>query len=200
MNRALGVMLKNPIKGLVKTRLAATMGSEKALSVYLTLLQKLAQTVRNTQDVQTYFFHSPEVLDNEDWVPSGVQHKLQTEGDLGDRMRAAMEVILTTHSNALLIGADCPAINSALLHKAFQSLSYADLCLGPTEDGGYYLIGMKKLHQGMFKDIEWSTERVWDQSIDAAARQHLSYALLPELFDIDYEQDWNRWQQQNQSH
>lgn len=199
MSRALGVMLKNPIKGLVKTRLAATVGSEKALSIYLTLLQKLAQTVRNTQNVQTYFFHSPEILENEEWVPQGVHHELQAEGNLGHRMCAAMEVMFRSHSRALLIGADCPAIHPTLFYNAFQCLSYADLCLGPTEDGGYYLIGMKNLHQGMFKDIKWSTEAVWEQSIDAAARHHLSYALLPELFDIDYEQDWNRWQQQNQS-
>ena len=79
------------------------------------------------------------------------------------------------------------------LPAAFLKLDKSDIVLGPAEDGGYYLLGMKKMNTELFEGVSWSTEKVLNETLDKAAGLGLSVAFTPSLFDIDTEEDWTRW-------
>ncbi|MEO7835844.1 MAG: DUF2064 domain-containing protein, partial [Ginsengibacter sp.] len=86
-------------------------------------------------------------------------------------------------------GTDCPGINESILKDAVSNLNDFDIVIGPATDGGYYLLGMKNMHSFLFENIEWSTNKVLQQTINLSNLHKLSYFLLPELSDVDEEKD-----------
>jgi glycosyltransferase A (GT-A) superfamily protein (DUF2064 family) len=94
----------------------------------------------------------------------------------------------------LIIGTDCPVLSPGHLQAAARSLTDHDACLIPAEDGGYVLLGLRKLIPEVFAHIEWSTERVLAQTQSQLAVANASLAQLPMLWDVDEPQDWQRWQ------
>jgi len=193
---AIVVLAKNPQIGKVKTRLAKTMGNEAALAVYKELYQGTLQLVDAFSEAKPYIYQSPEI--DESLLSSNrASLCLQSDGDLGDRMRHALRETLSHHSKVALIGADCPGLTADILHRALQRLDKVDLVLGPTEDGGFYLLACKKNYENLFLNRSWSHDRVFAETIDIAARLHLDLYLLPELYDIDFESDWKRWRKRD---
>jgi glycosyltransferase A (GT-A) superfamily protein (DUF2064 family) len=95
--------------------------------------------------------------------------------------------------SAIIIGTDCPDLNESLILQAFDALTHSDVVLGPTYDGGYYLIGMKQIYPFLFEDMPWSTEEVFRQTIDRIESHSLRCTVLQKLLDIDYEADWLKW-------
>ena len=93
----------------------------------------------------------------------------------------------------LIVGSDCPLLSAEIIDEAFLKLDKSDIVLGPAEDGGYYLLGMKKMNTELFEGVSWSTEKVLNETLDKAAGLGLSVAFTPSLFDIDTEEDWTRW-------
>ncbi|MDZ4747738.1 MAG: TIGR04282 family arsenosugar biosynthesis glycosyltransferase [Saprospiraceae bacterium] len=187
------VFLRLPEKGKVKTRLAATLGEDAALKIYNDLICITLDLV-SVSEIPTYLFyagglpHPPERN-----IRFSYHH--QSDGDLGSKMADALSIVLNNHKKALIIGSDCPDLTPEILHTCCQSLDEKDIVLGPTEDGGYYLLGCKALNPALFANIKWGTPSVLGQTIEKIQGENLSYCLLQKLQDIDTAEDWNRYTQ-----
>ena len=192
MRDAIIIFAKNPVKGKVKTRLAADIGEDQALSAYRQLMA-YTEKIISSLTINRYIYFSDQIEAKGIWSDKRYQKKIQCRGHLGKRMSKAMEEQLKTHQKVLLIGTDCPLLTVDIIKQALECLDRADLVIGPSEDGGYYLIGSKKPHrEDVFKNIDWSTGHVLQQTIANAVKKQLSYSLLPLLYDIDTVEDWNR--------
>ena len=190
MNRnALIIFIKNPEKGKVKTRLAETMGAERALNIYRALLNH-TRRITISLNVDRLLFYSAFIDRNDEWSESAFQKFLQKGEDLGMRMHHAFTTALADHEKAVIIGSDCASLTTETIQKAFTQLDQHDFVIGPARDGGYYLLGMKEAHPQLFTGISWSTDSVLPTTIDRIELLGKSYYCLPELSDIDYEEDW----------
>jgi rSAM/selenodomain-associated transferase 1 len=185
-NKSLVVFVKNPLKGQVKTRLAKDIGDEKALKVYEYLLDR-CRLVCEEVVASRYLYYHKNIPIKDKWADSLFQKRLQVEGDLGLKMSSAIEDCFSASSqdSVVLIGSDCYDLDAQIINKAFDALKFSDLVIGPANDGGYYLIGMKKLYKGLFSNIPWSTDQVLSQTLSKANDKKLTYLLLEELIDLD---------------
>jgi rSAM/selenodomain-associated transferase 1 len=184
------VFLRLPVLGNVKTRLALTLGPERALRIYKELLDTTFQVVSKSE-ASVYLFYDGGLPPKAERIQAFSYH-LQTEGTLGRRMTNALSDILTKHEKVVIIGSDCPGISAELINKSFTSLEDCDVIIGPSEDGGCYLIGCRKLTPSFFESVEWSTEHVLDQTVEKIRQQGLTFQLLETLMDIDTESDWQQ--------
>jgi len=184
----LGVFLKYPEPGRVKTRLAKDVGEIKATQLYRQMIQEVFEKTLNLllpTEAQVYLFVDPfrPVADYEKEF-QGFPIVEQSGADLGERMNSAFEVLLSKHPKAAIIGTDTVTISHKdilLCSNKLQSTN--DLVLGPAMDGGYYLIGLKKVYPELFEDVNWSTDKVFDQTLLRAAK--LNIHLLARRRDID---------------
>ncbi|MGB1241096.1 MAG: TIGR04282 family arsenosugar biosynthesis glycosyltransferase [Chitinophagales bacterium] len=196
MSNAIVIFIKNPIKGTVKTRLAKGVGDDKALEIYRELLAHTRQ-ITASLSCDKLLFYSKNIEVEDEWSNDVFQKKLQIEGGLGEKMEAAFqEAFEADYQKVLIIGSDCIALDSVLLKAAFDVLNTHDFVVGPTFDGGYYLIGMKSLFKPVFTNKNWSTESVFPDTITDLQKGDKSYFLLPKLSDIDHAEDWQRHQEQ----
>lgn len=114
----------------------------------------------------------------------------QASGDLGTRLAAAIGAAFEEGlERVVAIGTDCPDLTASLIDHAFRLLSPCDVVLGPTEDGGYYLIGLNAPRPDLFRDVDWGTERVLMQTMNHAYDRELTIGMLPELRDVDRPED-----------
>jgi rSAM/selenodomain-associated transferase 1 len=185
------VFVKNPELGKVKTRLAEGVGDEKALKIYLALMTHTRQISLEIDAKRMLFYHAS--IAQDEWSTLFFEKHIQTEGDLGTKMNAAFKSALTQSKKAVIIGSDCAQISSELILEAFDSLNSHDLVIGPTFDGGYYLLGMKILYTYLFENITWSTPSVFQETIASAEEYHLKTKVLTTLSDIDYKEDWDKY-------
>jgi rSAM/selenodomain-associated transferase 1 len=188
MNKnALIIFVRNPILGKVKTRLAATIGDEKALQVYVHLLQHTKSITENVPATK-FVFYADDINDNDIW--NAYQKKLQNGNDLGERMQNAFEEVFTLgYKNVCIIGSDCYELTQEIIDNAFEDLVSKDAVIGGANDGGYYLLGMNQLINDIFTSIEWSTTTVFNKTIALIEKQNLLYSKLPFLNDVDEEKD-----------
>jgi len=188
-NQALIIFTKNPEVGKVKTRLGATIGDEAALQIYQQLLSHTANTA-NSLSIDKFVFYSDYIEQNDVWDNEFYFKQVQSGNDLGERMMNAFTSILNTaYNRVVIIGTDCPGLNADIIMNAFTKLKSHDVVIGPAEDGGYYLLGMKLCYSDLFENISWSTNAVFDETRLKCEALHLDYSLLPILRDIDYEED-----------
>jgi uncharacterized protein len=186
------IFIRNPELGKVKTRLATSVGDDKALHIYVELL-------RHTREVcsevvcNRYLYYSDTINHTDDWSDALFIKRLQSSGDLGVKMQSAFEEVLNETDKVIIIGSDSPQISPDYINGAYEALDNHDVVIGPTYDGGYYLLGMKKMHKSLFQDIAWSTESVFDQTVAKFNKESLSYKVLDQLADIDYAEDWKKW-------
>ncbi|MEN0005846.1 MAG: TIGR04282 family arsenosugar biosynthesis glycosyltransferase [Bacteroidota bacterium] len=190
--QALIIFVKNPEKGKVKTRLASTVGDERALKIYLALLAH-TRNIALAISAKRYLFYSAYVDQQDDWPNGDFQKTLQHNGDLGARMEAAFADCLAENKKVVIIGSDCASLTATIVQEAFSQLDKYDLVIGPALDGGYYLLGMKTPHPFLFQSMVWSTESVFQETINRITAASLTYATLPTLSDIDYEEDWEKY-------
>jgi len=190
---ALVVFVKNPELGKVKTRLAAQIGEQKALEIYLNLLN-YTHSIATSWDAQVRVYYSDFIPEVDLWdVGFGTKH-LQTGNDLGERLEHAVEETFGDGFEiVIVIGSDCPKLNVEHLKKACIELADVDVVLGPAKDGGYYLIGMKSPHKELFRDKTWSSPSLFDQTMDTMIKNGLSWYELPILGDIDTVEDLERY-------
>ena len=183
------VFAKSPEPGKVKTRLIPDIGVNAATNLYKELLIRTLSTS----------IHS-ELTEKQLWLHGDLQHsfftshnemkqfsmKSQVGNDLGERMFNAFEQALKAFDHAILIGSDCPELTPSDLATANKMLlNDKDIVLGPSEDGGYYLIGLKKNHVQLFSNIEWGTEHVYSKTRQIAERLDLNIGLLEKRSDVD---------------
>lgn len=187
---ALIIFQKNSILGKVKTRLAASIGDERALEIYNWLTRYTHQISREIQ-VDKFIFYSDFIPEDMEKLPKGFKLEVQTGADLGERMKNAFNHLFSKgYSNVVIIGTDCPDLKSSDLNTAFLTLSQADLVLGPAKDGGYYLLGMSRFYPELFDEMPWSTQKVLELTLNKADSLSLDYEFLNILSDIDNINDW----------
>jgi rSAM/selenodomain-associated transferase 1 len=186
MSDALIIFAKNLLHGKVKTRLAATVGHNKAMDVYQQLLQHtIAVAGRLPVDKLLFYSHFVEAANNHHFKTF-----LQKEADLGERMNHAFATAFQQgYSKAVIIGTDVPGITPSIIQVAFEQLDNVDVVIGPATDGGYYLLGMKQNHAPLFQGIEWSTSSVFSTTVSHLKQLSLRYSELPVLSDVDREED-----------
>lgn len=183
------IMSKNPIQGTVKTRLAASIGDSAALIVYKYLLERTAEVAKKCKaDVRVCY--SPQILQQDVFESETTQKVLQSTGNLGQRMsNAFVQAFEDGYEQVCIIGCDCYALDSAGIDQAFALLQTHSAVIGPSEDGGYYLLGLKGMEQALFEDKQWSTDQVFGASCSDLEQAERSYAVLPTLNDIDIYED-----------
>ncbi|MBK6730018.1 MAG: TIGR04282 family arsenosugar biosynthesis glycosyltransferase [Bacteroidetes bacterium] len=182
---ALIIMIKNPVKGKVKTRLTKDIGEEQALFVYNKLLQHTCKVASEIQ-VDRFVFYS-DIIDRKDqFINDGFKKYVQCDGDLGVRMEYAFSIpFKNEYHKVVMIGADCYDLTSLQIQNAFDALDNNDFVIGPAKDGGYYLIGMKKWNRWIFRDKPWSTEKLLAETRNAIQENNGKLFLLDPLTDID---------------
>jgi len=185
---ALIIMIKNPVLGKAKTRIAATVGDEEALRIYKLLLTHTRE-VTSAVDIDKYLFYS-DCIEEDEWLDRIFHKRVQSDGDLGERLRNAFSELTKQYTKMIVIGSDCAEISTKHIIEASDSLNHHDIVIGPVHDGGYYLLGMKGYHPEVITDIEWSTDVVSQQTISRAKAKGLSVAKIEMLHDIDYHEDW----------
>ena len=189
MKKALITFFKNAEAGKVKTRLAATLGNEKALLIYNALVIHTIAIAENV-DADRFVFYSSHITVNDEWEDKTFFKRLQKGNDLGERMCNAFDSLFSEGYNSIcIIGSDCPALTTEIIDKGFNASGNTDVVIGPAKDGGYYLMGLKKINTDLFRNILWSTTNVLSQTLDVCARMDLSVHLLEELSDVDVEDD-----------
>lgn len=194
------IFIRNPQLGKVKTRIARTAGDAEALRIYHILLAKTRVAALGLH-VKRLLFYSNFLEEQDIWNPHYFHKKVQEGDDLGARMRHAFETAFAEGAKkAIIIGSDCPELTGPDILQAFSRLDRVDVVLGPVYDGGYYLLGMKQLETSLFEGIEWSTESVLAHTIEKIEAAGKSYALLPELSDVDTEADWHAYLKRSSTH
>jgi hypothetical protein len=185
----LGIFVKHPIAGQVKTRLAAELGGERAAEIYAAFVADIVTRFSETADERTLCFAPDTALAREyfETLASG-KYRLcpQPTGDLGVRMHSFIEQHIDCDDDGVVvIGSDSPTLPREHVERAFDELTRADCVLGPATDGGYYLIGMRGRVWPIFSKIEWSGCRVLEQTVKLIAEVGPKLALLPVWYDVD---------------
>jgi uncharacterized protein len=183
------IFVKNPVLGKVKTRLAATVGEEQALAVYRLLLAR-TRTVTKDLPCAKAVFYADFIPEHDEWEEGLYQKQVQQGLDLGERMEQAFAwAFAAGYTSACIIGSDCYQLTEQVLQQGFEALARHEVVVGPSTDGGYYLLGMKHLYPDLFRGKKWSTHRVLTDTLQDAARLEVSIHLLPLLTDVDEEKD-----------
>ena len=187
------IFAKNPELGKVKTRLAATLGNEVALAVYFQLLNKTRQETESLT-VDKVVYYSNYVEHGDLWDDNIYAKAAQQGDDLGQRMQNAFtQAFANGYERVCIIGSDLMEISAEVIEQAFEKLKKRDVVVGPSEDGGYYLLGMSKMIPALFENKAWSTDEVFIATRDDVRRLGLQMAELPVLNDIDTEKDLGDW-------
>lgn len=186
---ALIIIAKYPANGSVKTRLKGHMPDDKILELYTDLLDTTIQKLRNIDGVDTFIAFAPVEA-----APFFSRYKLGLiplpEGNLGARMFSAFQHVFNkNYENAVLVGADIPDLSSKTILHSLQTLSSNDLVYGPAKDGGYYLVGMRKLIKKVFEHIPWSSDQTLKISLQQADDSGYSVGFTETLSDIDTIED-----------
>lgn len=202
--KTLIIFAREPKDGKVKTRLLKALSISSITSLYKAFLKDILNMAKAPPMEQRYIYY----VGHGKYIPFLRQFsknfKLyrQMGASLGVRMHRAFQRTYNTHHGPmLLIGTDCLSLTPQNLYDAFDKLTTHDIVIGPSHDGGYYLIGLKRPCAALFNNITWSSEKVLAQTRDIAARHHLTVALLENKEDIDtignlknlYDQDPTSW-------
>jgi hypothetical protein len=182
-------MIRSPELGKVKTRLAADVGDETALKLYLAFIE---DSLEMLEELNIDVILSVYSNDNNRQIMDHIHkdHKIidQKGKNLGERQYKSLEEAFKLgYEKVVVMAADCPDLEPDFIEGAFASLNHCDAVIGPCEDGGYYLLGInrEKLDQGIFSDVEWGSDQVME--IIRSNANHLGLVLfeLPLWYDID---------------
>jgi rSAM/selenodomain-associated transferase 1 len=190
------IFARAPRPGAVKTRLIPLLGAEGAAALHARLVKRALETARaaslrpielhGTPDINDPFFRSCA-------GDFAVALAAQAGGDLGARMLAAFESALATHSRALLLGSDCPALAASHLREADRALREGtDAVFVPCEDGGYALIGLRRVDPRLFAGISWGGAAVMEETRARLRKLGWPWRELETLWDVDRPQDYER--------
>jgi len=181
------IFTRNPELGKCKTRLAATIGNQSALDIYTFLLQHTATFAQKSSAVKQVWY-SEEIWTDDIWDNAIFDKKLQEGSNLGVRMaNAFLEGFEAGFEKICVIGSDMYDLNETDLDNAFTKLNQNDVVIGPAEDGGYYLLGMKTFKKPIFENKEWGTATVLAETLENLA--HEKVHLLAVRNDVDVYED-----------
>lgn len=187
MTAYFGIFAKYWQPGRVKTRLAEHVGPQTASEVYLFLLRTLLMRCQACGQQRVVAISPPQHLrEFESLVGGHYQLTTQAAGDLGTRIHSFFEQAFQSGATrVVLIGSDSPDLPTKFIDQAFAALNDARVVLGPAEDGGYYLVGMRPPAVEMFSEITWSTNQVWEQTLQRLTELGIEPAILPPWYDVD---------------
>jgi rSAM/selenodomain-associated transferase 1 len=189
---AIIVMTRAPIPGATKTRLEGSLTSQQCAELHKAFLLDTLDLTGRCKNVTVFLAFTPkrhrQFFEKLPFHPAIL---LPQHGkDLGERIFAAIKTVSSRgYDTVIVIGSDTPTLQPSHIEKAFKALKKADVCLGPARDGGYYLIGMNQPHKGLFEEIPWGTEKVFQTTLNRAQVAGLKTSLLPRWYDVDTPED-----------
>ena len=186
---------KAPELGNVKTRLAAEVGAARALEVHNQLVTSALKRLCGAECFEVVLCVTKVNQAVKDWANKfTIPITLQPSGDLGARMYGALAT--ASAEKVVLVGSDCPDIDSDYVKQAFETLEYKPVVFGPAEDGGYGLIGVRqsplKKIVSLFEEIPWGGDQVFEITTKRLERLRIKYGVLPTIWDVDVLEDWQR--------
>jgi len=187
------IFLKSPVPGRVKTRLSSSLGESLTCRLYKRFTEDTltsAETCRTKITLCYYPENKKQPIQN--WLGSDYRLKSQTGANLGERMFHAFgDAFISGEEKAVLIGTDIPQIRGETLNKALAALDTHDSVIGPSQDGGYYLIGFNRrtLLKDVFNNITWGSASVLTSTLQILAEAHYKTCVLEKYNDIDTLQD-----------
>lgn len=180
------IFLEAPRRGAVKPKLAAALGPERATDIYRGLVERQLRAIPADWNLELQVAPADAEAEVRNWVGPNFAVKLQSDGDLGRRMRKAFAAAFARHASPVIaIVGDCPDLDQSTLHEAASRLGRADLVLGPAGNGGYYLLGLRQPAPSLFDDIPWSTPKVLTVTLARAKAAGLARELLAPKPDVD---------------
>jgi uncharacterized protein len=200
ITRAMGrelliIFVKAPRPGHVKTRIAEVIGPQPAADAYLALVGILIGNLRTLPNVEVRYTPDDAFLEIPQWLQPTWKTAPQGQGDLGERLvKACRDGFKHGAERVVVIGSDAPEILREDIEAAWSALNDHDVVLGPAEDGGYWLIGLKSEQPALFEGIAWSTSSVCEETVKRAESNGLKVHLLRKLSDIDTIEDLGRFQ------
>ena len=193
---AVVVFARAPRPGMVKTRLAGLLGAEGAAGLHARLVKRTLETARAAGFRRIELHGAPDCDDPFFRFCAGhygVTLTAQAPGDLGARMLAAFEAALATHARVLLVGSDCPALTARHLRQAERALREGtDAVLVPCEDGGYALVGLRRVEAKLFECIAWGSVSVMAETRDRLKQLGWTWREFETLWDVDRPEDYDR--------
>ena len=194
----LHLLAKAPLAGQAKTRLIPLLGAEGAADAHRQLLQhclaNARQALPSEQITLWTALNHHHTLFRQLQRKYGIQLRPQPQGDLGDRIQAALTA---EPGPAMVMGSDCPSISAHLITLCSAQLAHKDVVILPAEDGGYGLIGTHTSLPALFSDIPWGTSEVLSCTREKMAALQLDAAYPATIWDVDHPVDWQRWQRRN---
>ena len=183
---ALIVLTRVPRPGVGKSRLAALLGVERTFRVASAFAEDTLRLAASGSGWRQLVAYTPNDAEEEAAaLADGIEIVPQAAGDLGVRIASALDVALRDSSRAVLIGSDTPDLPPEVIERAFAALNDADAVIGPAEDGGFYLVGVRATHLDMFTGVEWSTETVFERTESNLRRLGWRVAVLDAWEDVD---------------
>lgn len=181
------IFARNPELGKVKTRLAKSVGDNVALDIYTFLLDKTKEVTLDL-DIDKVVYYSEKITEHDLWNRKHYKKEVQKGSNLGDKMKNAFETALkNTYEKVVLIGSDLYDLKPSHILEAFKKLATNEVVIGPALDGGYYLLGLKKIYPEIFKNKNWGTSSVRNDTLKNLEK--VDVHLLPILNDIDIIED-----------
>jgi len=185
---ALVLFAKTPIPNFSKTRLINPFTAEQASEFYSASLKDVYNTMYDSSEFDLKLAIAPEKFDKKIFpvtLNSG-EYFFQEGDDLGIRMRKAFQFIIGKgYEKVAIIGSDYPHISDESIIQAFNNLNESDCVVGPAVDGGYYLIALKDIIESIFEDIDWSTDKVYQQTFEKARQNNIKIKNLEIQYDVD---------------
>ncbi len=181
------IFTRNPQLGQCKTRLAATVGDKTALEIYCFLLEHTVSVTKDSPaDKRVYY--SEEIWEKDLWDPKYYHKMLQKGNNLGERMQHAFDQgFKDGYKKIIIIGSDLYDLTQQDIEAAFRALEKDDFVIGPAEDGGYYLLGMKKPKPTIFQNKTWGSDSVLSDTLEDLKNERT--VLLSQKNDVDYYED-----------
>jgi rSAM/selenodomain-associated transferase 1 len=187
-NPVILIFQKNLVEGKVKTRLAKSIGNVKALEVYRYLLNHTHQQVAMLDTPALVFFEN--TVEGDFLNHRNFSGAVQSGEDLGERMKNAFQQAFDMgHHQVIIIGTDCLQLSSDIIKESLEALDSYEMVIGPAKDGGYYLLGLRKMYATLFEDKTWSSSTVFADTINEAKKLGLNPWVLKKLNDIDTYED-----------
>ena len=187
MSNSLVIFVKAPLVGDVKTRLIPVLSLSQAAELYQCFARDIVRSMKRIKEASVKIAYQPHArIPDPSWVGGSLPYFKQEGQSMGERLsKAFLSAFQARAQRVIIIGCDSPTLPVAYVRQAFKMLEGCDVVLGPATDGGFYLVGMSKFCPGLFDQIVWSSEEVFDKTLFNV--RHYSYSLrtLPAYFDVD---------------
>jgi rSAM/selenodomain-associated transferase 1 len=187
------LLLKAPREGHVKTRLGCAVGAVEATRIYRRLVEHQIAQLPLTWPAHVHFTPAECGEQMRSWLGRDYGYSAQADGDLGDRLIAALRThFATSNSPVIFIGGDCPYLSTEHFERVARLLAETEAVLIPALDGGYCLLALRRPDEHLFTAINWGSDRVADETRQRLREQNFSWKELPALEDVDDEASWTR--------